>query len=483
MKDLKTIGAVHFVGIGGIGMSGIAEILHTLGYKVQGSDMKDSANVARLRKNGITVAIGHDAKNIKAADGSVPAAIVISSAVKNDNAELRAARELKVPIMRRAEMLAELMRLKTAIAIGGTHGKTTTTSMIGQMLECGNFDPTVINGGIVNAYGTNTRMGASDWMVVEADESDGTFTRLPANVAVVTNMDPEHMEHYGTFENVRAAYRQFIHNLPFYGYAVLCIDHPEVQALIPSVSDRRIVTYGFSTQADVQAVNVRSDAEGSVFDVIFAARPGHGNELVLKDVHLPMLGRHNVQNSLAALAIAHEMGIAAPLMKRGLAAFTGVKRRFTKTGESHGVTVIDDYAHHPVEIETVLKAARTAADSRQGRVIAVMQPHRYTRLQSLFEEFCGCFNDADSVIVADVYSAGEEPIPGIDRDNLVNAIRARGHRDVTALGSSAELAAIIAKNSRPNDYVICMGAGDITAWAYALPGELDVLFLKAKGAA
>ena len=488
MKSMPVeIGALHFIGIGGIGMSGIAEILHTLGYTVQGSDVKESANVARLRGNGIVISIGHDAKNIKDAKGNFPAAVIISSAVKNDNAELRAARDAKVPIVRRAEMLAELMRLKTAIAVGGTHGKTTTTSMIGQMLETAAFDPTVINGGIVNAYGTNTRMGQSPWMVVEADESDGTFTRLPATVAVVTNMDPEHMEHYGSFENVRLAYQQFIKNLPFYGYAVLCLDHPEVQALIPIVSDRRVITYGFSSQADVQATNIRSDADGSIFDVTFAGwlakGKDKGKELVLRDIHLPMLGRHNVQNSLAALAIAHEMGVAAPIMKKALAGFTGVKRRFTKTGESHGITVIDDYAHHPVEIETVLQAARTAADSKSGRVIAVMQPHRYTRLNDLFDSFCTCFNHADAVIIADVYEAGEEPIEGANKAGLIEGIRSRGHRNVSALESPATLARMIADVARPNDYVICMGAGDITAWAYALPGELDVSLQKAKGSA
>ncbi|MCC6598542.1 MAG: UDP-N-acetylmuramate--L-alanine ligase [Alphaproteobacteria bacterium] len=477
----KNIGPLHFIGIGGIGMSGIAEILCSLGYTVQGSDQAENANVKRLRAAGIDIKIGHDAANLGTKTGGALAAVVISSAIKPGNPELSAAREQGIPVIRRAEMLAELMRLKWAVAISGTHGKTTTTSMVGQMLETAGFDPTVINGGIVHAYGANVRLGQSDIMVVEADESDGTFTRLPASVVVVTNMDPEHLDHYGTFENAKAAYRQFIHNLPFYGYAVLCIDHPEVQALIPSVNDRRIITYGFSPQADVRADNVRSDAKGSVFDVTFSGRVTGGEDVILKDVHLPMLGRHNVQNSLASLAIAQEAGVAPSLMKKGLSQFAGVKRRFTKTGEIGGITVIDDYAHHPVEIEVVLKTARTAVAEKQGRVIAVMQPHRYTRLHDLFDDFCKCFNEADTVIIADVYEAGEEPIEGAHKDALVEGVRAHGHRDVSALPNKEALAEILAVKARPEDYIICMGAGDITAWAYALPAELERHLAKAKG--
>lgn len=468
------IGTLHFVGIGGIGMSGIAEILHSLGYVVQGSDIAEGPNVKRLIDKGIRVSVGHDAEHIKDAQGNLPAAVVISSAVKDTNIELQTARKLKVPIVRRAEMLAELMRMKWAIAVGGTHGKTTTTSMIGEMLEAGNFDPTVINGGIVNAYGTNTRLGQSQWMVAEADESDGTFTRLPASVAVVTNMDAEHMEQYGSFDNVRKAYRQFIKNLPFYGYAVLCIDHPEVQALVPSVADRRIITYGFNPQADVQAFNIRSDADGSTYDVRFAPwLCENGEELIVRDIHLPMLGRHNVQNSLVALAIAHEMDTPVALMKKGLGNFSGVKRRFTNVGKTKNITVIDDYAHHPIEIETVLKAARSAVADTTGRVIAVMQPHRYTRLNDLFEEFCKCFNDADTVIVADVYEAGETPIEGANKTALVEGIKSHGHREVMPLPSREDLPIMLADIAQDGDYIICMGAGDITAWAYALPDELE----------
>ncbi|HTK83440.1 MAG TPA: UDP-N-acetylmuramate--L-alanine ligase, partial [Patescibacteria group bacterium] len=397
------------------------------------------------------------------------ALVVISSAVKADNPELRAARQLRLPVVRRAEMLAELMRLKRAIVIGGTHGKTTTTSLIGAMLEEGGFDPTVINGGIVNKYGTNTRLGKSEWMVAESDESDGTFTRLPATIAVVTNIDPEHMEHYGTFDKVRRAYRTFVENLPFYGFAVLCADHPEVQAMIPDVADRRIITYGFNPQADVHALNVRSGPLGSRFDVFFSGEA----EFALRDVWLPMLGHHNVQNALAAIAIAHELQIPPPLIKKALANFEGVGRRFTKTGEVNGVTIIDDYGHHPVEIAAVLKAARGALAGTDGKIIAVVQPHRYTRLRDLFADFCTCFNDADAVIVAPVYAAGEQPIEGIDRDSLTAGIGRLGHRAVMALESPAQLPELVAKLAQPGDFVICLGAGDITKWAHALPQQLE----------
>lgn len=479
-KTPQDIGTIHFVGIGGIGMSGIAEIMVSLGYTVQGSDLKDSANVQRLRGKGVDVAIGHDEENIYDAENNKPAAIVVSSAVKDSNPEVVAARALHIPVVRRAEMLAELMRLKSAIAIGGTHGKTTTTAMIGEMMTTAGFDPTVINGGIVNAYGTNTRLGQSEWMVVEADESDGTFTRLPAQIVVVTNMDAEHMEHYGSFDKVRAAYRQFINNIPFYGFAVLCTDHPEVQALVPTISDRKVVTYGFNPQADVHGENIRSDATGSVFDVTFSARLSETEtQETLKDVYLPMLGQHNVQNALSVLAIAHQMGVAPPIMKKALENFTGVKRRFTKTGEVNGITIIDDYAHHPVEIETVLRTARSAVKNTGGRVIAVKQPHRYSRLHDLFDEFCTCFNDADTVFIADIYTAGEDPIEGATQNALVNGIRTHGHKDVRALNSPDDLANEISTLAQDGDFVICLGAGDITTWAYDLPDEL-VASLKAE---
>ncbi len=470
----QSVGTLHFIGIGGIGMSGIAEVLHALGYKVQGSDIAEGYNIDRLRKKGIEVFVGHKAENVEGA-----AIVVVSSAIKSENPELAAARMQKLPVVRRAEMLAELMRLKMAIAIAGTHGKTTTTSMVGAMLEEGNFDPTVINGGIVHKYGTNTRMGASEWMVVEADESDGTFTKLPATVAVVTNIDPEHLDHYGDYDAIKGAFRHFIENIPFYGFAVLCTDHPAVQAMIPELSDRIVVTYGFNPQADVQATNIRQQSDGSIFDVTFAENV-NGETLTLKDVFLPMLGQHNVQNSLAALAIARRMNIPAASMKTALKNFSGVKRRFTKTGEVGGITIIDDYGHHPVEITAVLKAARQAVEGTSGKVIAVVQPHRYTRLSSLFHDFCTCFNDADSVIVADVYEAGEKPIKGADKESLANGLTGCGHKNVATLADADALAAMVAEQARAGDFVICLGAGDITKWAYALPAQLEEIFAKSQ---
>jgi len=467
MKVLPlTIGRLHFVGIGGIGMSGIAEVMHNLGYEVQGSDIAANANVKRLESMGIRVAIGHTESNIETAE-----VVVVSSAVGDDNPEVAAARARFIPVVRRAEMLAELMRLKWAVAVAGTHGKTTTTSMIAAMLDAGALDPTVINGGIINAYGTNARLGAGDWMVVEADESDGSFVKLPATVAVVTNIDPEHMEFYGDFDTVRAAYRTFIENIPFYGFAVLCLDHPEVQALIGRVWDRRIITYGLSPQADVKATNITTDAMGSVFDVTIADRV-RGAGLTLDKLRLPMLGTHNVLNSLAAIAIGYEMGLDHSIIRKGLADFAGVKRRFTRTGVVDGVTVIDDYGHHPVEIAAVLSSARSAYD---GRIVAVVQPHRYSRLRDLFEDFCACFNDADTVVVANVHAADEDPIPGFDHNTMIEGLRGRGHRDVLALDDPDQLAALVDPLVKPGDIIVCLGAGNITQWANDLPAALTRL--------
>jgi UDP-N-acetylmuramate--alanine ligase len=474
MKPLPLrIGLIHFVGIGGIGMSGIAEILHNLGYRVQGSDIAENANVKRLRDLGIKVAVGHREENLGAAE-----VVVISSAVKPDNPEIHAARERLVPVVRRSEMLAELMRLKSSIAVAGTHGKTTTTSLVAAMLETAGLDPTVINGGIINAYGANNRLGAGDWMVVEADESDGTFNRLPATIAIVTNIDPEHLDYWGTFEAERVAFRSFVANIPFYGFGVLCIDHPEVQALIPQVSDRKIITYGRSAQAEVRGVDVRLDASGGHFTALIRSRTGP--QLTFKDLHVPLVGAHNVQNSLAAVAVAHEMGIGEPVIRQALAGIKGVKRRFTRTGEAAGLTVIDDYGHHPVEIAAVLKAARSATS---GGVVAIVQPHRYTRLKALFDEFCTCFNDANAVIVAEVYPAGEAPIEGANRDSLVAGLRAHGHRKVAPLPEPKDLARLVLEMSKPGDMIVCLGAGNITNWAYALPQEIAALAGRPKAGA
>ncbi len=452
-------------------MSGIAEILHNLGYTVQGSDQAENANVKRLRGMGLTIHVGHMADNLLAVTGQLPDCVVVSSAVSDKNPEVMAARQHRIPIVKRADMLAELMRLKQGIAVGGTHGKTTTTSMVATVLEHAGLDPTVINGGIVQAYGTNTRLGQGDWVVAEADESDGSFNRLPATIAVITNMDPEHMEHYGSFDAVRTAYRNFAEKVPFYGAAVLCIDHPEVKALHDTIRDRRTVSYGFDPDADVCGVNIRTTAKGSVFDVVFT---DHTAETV-RDIFLPVLGMHNVQNALAALAVARLLHIPVDTMRAGFAQFAGVKRRFTCTGVVDGVTIIDDYGHHPVEITAVLAAARQAVADTGGRVIAVMQPHRYSRLQSLFADFCTCFTGADHVVIADVYAAGEEPINGADKNGLIDGIRAAGHQSVRPLPSSDDLAQLIHDLAQPGDYVICLGAGNITQWANALPAQLEAM--------
>jgi UDP-N-acetylmuramate--alanine ligase len=466
MKLPRDLGSIHFVGIGGIGMSGIAEVLANLDYTVTGSDVAESANVKRLRDKNIKVAVGHDAKNV---DGA--SVVVVSSAIKRDNPELVAARAKRLPVVRRAEMLAELMRLKSAVAIAGTHGKTTTTSMVATLLDAGGLDPTVINGGIINAYGTNARLGAGDWMVVEADESDGTFLKLPADVAIVTNVDPEHLDHFKTFDAVKEAFKAFVENVPFYGFAVMCTDHAEVQALVGRIEDRRMITYGENPQADARLVDLEHKGGVSRFSVVFRRRHDH-DEHVIGDLTLPMPGRHNALNATAAIAVAHELLVPDETIRKAIASFGGVKRRFTRTGEWNGVSIIDDYGHHPVEIKAVLRAAR---ESASGRVIAVVQPHRYTRLKELFEQFCTCFNDADAVIVAEVYSAGETPIKDIDRDHLVQGIRARGHRNVSALENSERLASMIRGIAKPGDMVVCLGAGNITQWAYALPGELQGL--------
>ncbi len=455
-------GPVHLLGIGGIGMSGIAEILHDLGHRVQGSDIADNANVQRLRDLGIPVAVGHRPENLGEAE-----IVVVSSAIREDNPELVAARARGLPVIRRAEMLGELMRFRWSIAVAGTHGKTTTTAILAALFERAGLDPTVINGGIVNAWGTNARLGKGPWMIVEADESDGSFLRLPAMVAVVTNIDPEHLDHYGSFDAVRDAYLAFVEQLPFYGLAVLCIDHPEVQQLRARIRDRRVVTYGFSPQADVRAVDLRLDGFSECFDILM--RQPDGGEERIEGVRLALVGRHNVQNALAAAAIAQRLGIPAAVLRESLSGLAGVRRRFTVTGTVDGVTVVDDYGHHPVEIANVLRTARVLS---RGRVIAVVQPHRYSRLRDLFESFCSAFGDADTVFVAPVYAAGEDPLPGVDHLALADGLRAHGHRDVRILEDPGELARRIAGCAREGDLVICLGAGSITRWAQELPERL-----------
>ena len=466
----RDIGTLHFVGIGGIGMSGLAEVLHQLGYKVQGSDVADSYNTKRLGDKGIRICVGHDAANLADTAGNMPAVVVASTAIRHENPEITAARQAGIPVIHRSEMLAELMRLKKAVAIAGTHGKTTTTSLVGCILEAGGLDPTVINGGIVHAYGTNVRIGNGETMVVEADESDGTFTRLPAFCGIITNIDPEHMDHYGDFDGVRAAFATFVRNMPFYGFAVLCADHAETARLANEATDRRIITYGFAEQAMVRAVNVECGADGSTFDIICGDVCGG---MTMKGIRLNAVGRHNVQNATGAIAVALELGVTEAAIKQALGGFSGVKRRFTRTGVAGGVTVIDDYGHHPVEIRAVLSTARTV--QKDARVLAVMQPHRYSRLHSLFDEFAGCFADADTVVVADVYSAGESPIEGADKDALAKAIKASGHKDVHVLDDPKNLAAMMGRMAQAGDMVVCLGAGSITTWAHNLPAELESL--------
>ncbi len=455
------LGPIHFIGIGGIGMSGIAEVLMTQGFRVQGSDAKATKITDRLVGLGATVYEGQRAENVGDA-----AVVVMSSAIKKGNPELEEARRRGLPVVRRAEMLAELMRLRSNIAIAGTHGKTTTTTMVATLLDKGGFDPTVINGGIIHAYGSNARAGAGEWMVVEADESDGSFNRLPATIAIVTNIDPEHMEHWGTIEALRKGFYDFVSNIPFYGIAVCCTDHPEVQSLVGRVTDRRIVTFGFNAQADVRAVNLTYKDGIAHFDV---ALQGEGPGNVIEGCTLPMPGDHNVSNALAAVAVARHLGMKKDEIRAALAGFAGVNRRFTRVGEVNGVTVIDDYGHHPVEIAAVLRAARQAT---KGRVIAIHQPHRYTRLSNLFEDFCTCFNEADVVAIAEVYAAGEDPIPGASRDDLVAGLIAHGHRHARAIVDEADLVRLVREQARPGDMVVCLGAGTISAWANALPARL-----------
>ncbi len=463
MRLPDKLGPIHFIGIGGIGMSGIAEVLLNLGYKVQGSDAAENANVLRLRSKGALIHIGHNASHLGAAQ-----VVVVSTAIKRYNPELTAARVRRLPVVRRAEMLAELMRLKHCVAIAGTHGKTTTTSLVATLLEAGKFDPTVINGGIINAYGTNARLGSGDWMVVEADESDGTFLKLPADIAIVTNIDPEHLDHFKTFDAIKAAFRAFAENIPFYGFAVMCADHPVVRELASAIEDRRVITYGESPDADVRLTNLDLENGVSRFTVTIRDQE-NGAKTMLANIMMPMPGLHNALNATAALTVAHRLGISAESIRKALSEFGGVKRRFTRTGEWNGAVIFDDYGHHPVEIAAVLRAARASA---KGRVIAIVQPHRYTRLRSLFDGFLCAFDDADIAIVADVYSAGEEPIEGASRDALVIGLKAHGHPHVLPLRQPEHLAPLIRSLAKPGDYIVFLGAGNITQWAHALPSQL-----------
>lgn len=465
-----SIGKIHFTGIGGIGMSGIAEILADLGYEVQGSDIAANNNVKRLQEKGITVSIPQAASNID--DVSI---VVISTAIQEDNVELQAARARFIPVVHRAEMLGELMRLRWSVAVAGTHGKTTTTSLVATLLDAAQIDPTVINGGIIQSWGSNAKLGDGKWMVVEADESDGSFSRLKPTAAIVTNIDPEHLDHHGSYDNLELAFENFVASIPFYGFASLCIDHPAVQRLLPKIRDRRIISYGLSVMADVRAVNIRSNHDNMLFDIQLSDRLMGAAEKI-SDISFPMLGTHNVQNALAAISVALEMGIESEIIREALANFKGVGRRFDIKGSAHGITVIDDYGHHPVEIKAALNAGRMKANG--GKLIAVVQPHRYTRLRDLFDDFCSCFNDADTVIVADVYAAGEQPLDGFGKDDLVSGLQAHGHRNVFALSAPEALASLVADQAADGDIIMCLGAGTITNWAGSLPDELNALLSK-----
>lgn len=477
-----TVKIIHFIGIGGIGMSGIAEVLYNLGYEVRGSDIVENANIQRLRQLGIVITIGHEAKNIQGAQ-----VVVISSDIKATNIELRSAREQRIPVIRRAEMLAELMRFKLSVAISGTHGKTTTTSLMAALFDAALLDATVVNGGIINAYGTNARLGKGEWIIVEADESDGSFTRLPATIAVVTNIDPEHMDFYPTFDHLKKAFIDFVERIPFYGLGIMCLDHPEVRELLPQLSDRRIMTYGFTEDANVRAVNLRQTSEGTTFDVEIATPAALAHRALaresisilprkINDLFLPMMGQHNVQNALAVVALAQELSFEDAIVRRAFSGFSGVKRRFTKTGVGAGITVIDDYAHHPVEIKTVLAAARQAT---KGRIVAVAQPHRYTRLHHFFQDYVTCFEGVDALIVAPVYGAGEMPIEGATASNLVAAIKASSELQVHELQDSQDLVSLAYSlfpgGPQEGDMVLCLGAGHITQWAASLPEQLQKL--------
>jgi UDP-N-acetylmuramate--alanine ligase len=466
IRKLKgSLGIIHFVGIGGIGMSGIAEILHLMGYKVQGSDLSENYNTKRLKEYGVKIFNNHIAENVSEVEY-----IVISTAIKSDNPEVIEAKNLGIPVIKRSEMLAELMRLKTCIAVSGTHGKTTTTTLVATMFEAAGLNPTVINGGIINNRSTNAYIGQGDFLVAEADESDATFIQIPSTVAVITNIDPEHLDFYGNFDNIKTAFKSFITNLPFYGFAVACIDHPEVRTLVSNITNRKTITYGLDSEdANIYGFNVRTNTSGSVYDVKINL-PHNKINYEIKDIILPTPGIHNVLNSLAAVAIAAEMEFPIEIIQEGFASFSGVKRRFTHIADLSGVTIIDDYAHHPAEINATLKTAKLLASARGKKVIAIFQPHRYTRVQSLFKEFQQCFHDADTVYIADIYAAGEQDIEGLSNHTLVEAINTdNSHKDTRILKSPDDLTEILQEVASPGDIMIFMGAGNITQWANQLP--------------
>ena len=453
------LGVIHFIGIAGIGMSGIAEVMSNLGYSVQGSDIVSSKITVRLQNIGINIFLGHNARNLENVEVAV-----VSSAIRGDNVELLEARQRGIPIVKRAEMLAELMRLKLNVAIAGTHGKTTTTSLVSAVFDKAGLDPTVINGGIIRAYNSNVRIGTGEWMVVEADESDGTFSKLPATVAIVTNIDREHLDHYDSFEDLKHSFDNFISNIPFYGVAICCIDNSEVHALVGRIKDRKIITYGFNKQADYSITEVDYQADRTVFKLQLLDK---GVEEI--SFSLPMMGSHNVLNSVAAISLGDFLGLEIGKIQEALKNFSGVQRRFTHVDTINGVKIIDDYGHHPAEISAVLKSVR---DTTTGRIIAVHQPHRFSRLKLLFDEFCTCFNDADLVLISDVYSAGEKELEGINKQALVDGLINHGHKRVFSLEHESQLKNFFVEHTAPGDVFVCLGAGSITDWANGLPSQI-----------
>jgi UDP-N-acetylmuramate--alanine ligase len=461
------LNTIHFVGIGGIGMSGIAEIMNNLGYKVQGSDLSENNNTKRLEARGVKIFKGHDAMNVRNVSY-----VVISSAVTEDNAEVIEARRLKIPVIRRAEMLAELMRLKCSVAISGSHGKTTTTSLVACLFEAAGLDPTVINGGIINNRSTNAYLGHGDYLVVEADESDATFIKIPSTIGVITNIDPEHMDYYKDFDTLIAAFKSFIRNLPFYGFGVACVDHPIVRKLVDGLTERKVITYGIeSKDANVIAFNIRQDVSSSTFDVKLQL-PNFNGTAIIENITIPTPGKHNVLNALAAIAIGVELDFGVKVIQEGFKNFQGVKRRFTRVCEYNGAEIIDDYAHHPEEVKATLATARVVANARSGRVIAIFQPHRYSRLSNLFADFTTCFAEADSIYIMDIYAAGEQQIEGVSGKALALAIKKTGAK-CEFIDSHEKIAGTISSIAKKGDIIVMMGAGSISNWANQLPSLFE----------
>lgn len=454
---------IHFIGIGGIGMSGIAEILHSLGYIIQGSDKKNSQNIERLEKLGIKVFIGHNSQNVENAD-----IIVYSSAINSLNPELVKAKELKLPCLSRAEMLSQIVRFKKSVVVSGSHGKTTVTSLCAAILEMANFNPTVVNGGIINAYKTNAKLGTGDWAVIESDESDGSFVQFFPTVAIITNIDHEHILHYGNFENLKNAFRTFLNNLPFYGIGIVCIDDENVLDVVKNITDRKIITYSIEKDSMFKAINILKTAKGATFDVL------HNKELI-KDFSITLMGDHNIKNAVAAIAMAYELQIDMTIVRSTLSTFTGVNRRFTKVGKIGDTLVIDDYAHHPTEIKALLKAAKQKVS---GKVTIICQPHRFTRLNILFKEFCGCFENADRIIILPVYKADDLESAEINSSNLYEKLK-ETKKEVLFANDQNELTKIlegfeINKEFKSDDIIIFAGAGNISKWAHEIVSKIGI---------